>query len=213
VADVHGNLRAAFEERGYEVATANGNRGQVRVALHDGQTEAGELRAITAGVVEEEPRGPCVTTESVGGQDDVGTVVSVRRRSCRSLDPRLFVREPNPGLGELSPAGGDGAPVVARRPLPDIYAGRRSWRRYRSPSRRRESADASASATADSTSSWSSYSPAPDRVTDVSVLASASLCSSQAVCETAPTTESTVLGKRTTPRDVRGPFSRAGTYR
>lgn len=76
------DLRAAFENRGYDVGSASENRDQLRVTILEGGAPADELRSIVHDVVgEERVRGVNVSTETLEGQDVVSTVVSVRTRS------------------------------------------------------------------------------------------------------------------------------------
>lgn len=82
MSELQAELRAAFEDRGYEVAEASVNRGRVRVALLDEDAEADELRSITTETVGDENLfGLNVTTERDEGRDATVTVVSFRHRS------------------------------------------------------------------------------------------------------------------------------------
>lgn len=79
--ELQDELRAAYEERGYDVGDVTVNRGLVRVVLtEDAGAEA--VRSVATDVVgEENALGVDVTTESVDGHDGVSTVVSFRHRS------------------------------------------------------------------------------------------------------------------------------------
>lgn len=75
-------LRDAFEAEGYDVTEVSVDRGRVRLVVHAEGANPDELRSITHGVVDESAMfGFNVTTETIGGQDDIGTAVSFRRRS------------------------------------------------------------------------------------------------------------------------------------
>jgi hypothetical protein len=79
--DLRDDLRAAFESTGHDVVEVSENRGQMRVVLRETGLDADRLRELAteaAGSVR--VLGLNVTTEAVGGRDDVGTVVSVRYR-------------------------------------------------------------------------------------------------------------------------------------
>ena len=80
MAELADQLRAAYEDEGYEVRDVTVNRDLVRVVL---MAEAGAdaVRSIAAEAAgEEPPLGVTVTTESVDGHDGVSTVVSFRNR-------------------------------------------------------------------------------------------------------------------------------------
>ena len=74
-------LRTAFQDAGYDLGEISVNRKRVRVAVRDSEASAETLREITSDAVDEDDvLGFNVTTESVGGSDDVVTVVSFRYR-------------------------------------------------------------------------------------------------------------------------------------
>lgn len=74
-------LRDAFEANDYDVAEVSVNRGRVRVVVFEGDASADDLESIVHEVVEPEAAlGLNVGTETIDGQDVVGTVVSFRRR-------------------------------------------------------------------------------------------------------------------------------------
>jgi len=74
-------LRAAFEDNEYEVGEVSTNRETIRVVVLDEGAKAADLRSITTNVVDEdEMLALNITTESVDGQDRMGTVVSFRHR-------------------------------------------------------------------------------------------------------------------------------------
>lgn len=74
-------LRDAFETNGYDVAEVSVNRDRVRVVVLEDDASAAELEEITHGVIDpEKTLGLNVTTETIDGQDAVGTVVSFRYR-------------------------------------------------------------------------------------------------------------------------------------
>lgn len=78
--ELQDELRAAYEDGGYEVGDVTVNRDLVRVVL-TGENGAEAVRSIAIETVgEEPPLGVNVTTESVDGHDDVSTVVSFRNR-------------------------------------------------------------------------------------------------------------------------------------
>lgn len=78
--DIREELRAAFESAGHDVAEVSENRGQVRVVLREEGAEADRLRELATEAVDARVLGLNVTTEAIGGRDDIGTVVSVRYR-------------------------------------------------------------------------------------------------------------------------------------
>ena len=81
MSELQERLRAAFEDDGYEVGDVSTNRDTVRVVILDEGAEAATLRSITTDVVDEDDLLALnVTTESVDGQDRMGTVVSFRHR-------------------------------------------------------------------------------------------------------------------------------------
>ncbi len=81
MSELHDELRAAFEDSGYEVGEVSRNRETIRVVVLDEDAEAVDLRSIATDVVtEDDMLALNVTTESVDGQDRMGTVVSFRHR-------------------------------------------------------------------------------------------------------------------------------------
>lgn len=78
--DVESDLREAFEDEGYTVASVSVNRDTVRVALLDDGASGETLREITTGAVEDADgvRRFDVSTEAIDGRDQLGTVVSFR---------------------------------------------------------------------------------------------------------------------------------------
>ncbi|MDR5673020.1 Uncharacterized protein AArcCO_0169 [Halalkaliarchaeum sp. AArc-CO] len=75
-------LRETFETNGYDVAEVSVNRDRVRIVVLEGDASADDLEALTHEVLDpEETLGLNVTTETIDGQDVVGTVVSFRRRA------------------------------------------------------------------------------------------------------------------------------------
>ncbi|SDG20785.1 hypothetical protein [Halorientalis regularis] len=74
------DLRAAFEDEGYDVDDVTVNRDQVRIVLLAEGESASDLEAVTYGVVDEDDVLTMnVTTESVDGQG-LSTVVTFRHR-------------------------------------------------------------------------------------------------------------------------------------
>jgi hypothetical protein len=81
MSELQDELRAAFEDRGYEIGEVSTNRDTIRVVVLDEGAEATDLRSIATDVVDEdEMLALNVTTESIDGQDRMGTVVSFRHR-------------------------------------------------------------------------------------------------------------------------------------
>ena len=81
MSELHDELRTAFEDSGYDVGEVSRNRETVRVVVLDEDAEAVDLRSIATTVVDEDDvLALNVTTESVDGQDRMGTVVSFRHR-------------------------------------------------------------------------------------------------------------------------------------
>jgi len=79
--DIQTRIRSAFDATEYDVSDVTVNRRQVRVTVREADAEADALRAVVDEAVgEEEVIGLDVTTESVGGQDALGTVVTFRQR-------------------------------------------------------------------------------------------------------------------------------------
>jgi hypothetical protein len=75
------DLRAAFENEGYEVGDVSRNRGRVRVVIVEEGAPAEELRSIAEWVAEDtDIFGLQVTSESVDGQPGMNTVVTFRER-------------------------------------------------------------------------------------------------------------------------------------
>lgn len=75
-------LGDAFESNGYDVGETSRNRDRIRIVLLTETADPDELEAITHDTLDEEAvLGWNVTTESIDGQDAVGTVVSFRHRS------------------------------------------------------------------------------------------------------------------------------------
>lgn len=75
------DLRAAFEDAGYEVDTVSENRGTVRVALREDDAEADALRRVVEESVDEESvYGLQISFETSDADPAVGTVVSFRYR-------------------------------------------------------------------------------------------------------------------------------------
>lgn len=80
MSELQADLRAAFEDDGYDVDDVTVNRDQVRVVLLTEGESASDLEAITYGVVDEDDVLTMnVTTESVDGQG-LSTVVTFRHR-------------------------------------------------------------------------------------------------------------------------------------
>lgn len=81
MSDLHDDLRATFEEAGHDVAEVSTNRDRIRVVLREEGADAEALRAlVTDAVGAARVLGLNVTTESVGGRDELGTVVTFRHR-------------------------------------------------------------------------------------------------------------------------------------
>ena len=80
MSELQAELRAAFEDEGYDVDDVTVNRDQVRIALLTEGESANDLEAIAYGVVDEgDVLTMNVTTEQVDGQG-LSTVVSFRHR-------------------------------------------------------------------------------------------------------------------------------------
>ena len=80
MSELQAELRAAFEDEGYDVDDVTVNRDQVRIALLTEGESANDLEAIDYGVVDEgDVLTMNVTTEQVDGQG-LSTVVSFRHR-------------------------------------------------------------------------------------------------------------------------------------
>ncbi|WP_290819530.1 hypothetical protein [Halovivax sp.] len=80
MSELRDELRAAYEDAGYDVGEVTENRDTVRVVLLE-EAGAEDVRSIAADVLGEEPSfGVNVTTESVDGHDGTSTVVSFRNR-------------------------------------------------------------------------------------------------------------------------------------
>ena len=78
--ELQAELRAAYEDAGYEVSDVTNNRGLVRVVLAEA-AGAEVVRPIATDVVGDDGAlGLNVTTESAEGHDGVSTVVSFRHR-------------------------------------------------------------------------------------------------------------------------------------
>ena len=76
--DLTDELATAYEDEGYDVSEVTTNRDRVRIVLV-GEVGAESARSIVHSTLGEEPRfGVNVTTEALGSQDDVSTVVSFR---------------------------------------------------------------------------------------------------------------------------------------
>lgn len=81
MSNIETQLRSAFEATEYDVSDVTVNRRQVRVAIRQPDAEADALRAIVDEAVgEENVLGLDVATESVDGQDALGTVVTFQQR-------------------------------------------------------------------------------------------------------------------------------------
>ena len=81
MAEIADELRAAYEDDGYDVRDVTVNRDLVRVVLME-EAGADQVRSIAVDAGgEEPPLGVNVTTESVDGHDGISTVVSFRNRS------------------------------------------------------------------------------------------------------------------------------------
>lgn len=76
----HDELQEAFEANGYEVTDVTENRDRTNVSLREAETPADELREIVHEVAGDDVIGLKITNETVGGGDDLGTVVSFRSR-------------------------------------------------------------------------------------------------------------------------------------
>ncbi|SEO85313.1 hypothetical protein SAMN05216388_102110 [Halorientalis persicus] len=80
MSELQADLRAAFEDEGYDVDDVTVNRDQVRIVLLAEGESASDLEAITYGVVDEDDVLTMnVTTEQVDGQG-MSTVVTFRHR-------------------------------------------------------------------------------------------------------------------------------------
>jgi hypothetical protein len=80
MSELQADLRAAFEDEGYDVDDVTVNRDQVRIVLLAEGESASDLEAVTYGVVDEDDVLTMnVTTESVDGQG-LSTVVTFRHR-------------------------------------------------------------------------------------------------------------------------------------
>ncbi|AQL41859.1 hypothetical protein BV210_03615 [Halorientalis sp. IM1011] len=81
MSELQAELRAAFEDEGYDVDDVTVNRDQVRIVLLTEGESANDLEAIAYGVVDEDDVLTMnVTTEQVDGQG-LSTVVSFRHRN------------------------------------------------------------------------------------------------------------------------------------
>ncbi|WP_136718173.1 hypothetical protein [Halorientalis salina] len=81
MSELQDELQAALEDGGYEIGEVSTNRDTIRVVVLDEDAEATDLRSIATDVVDEdEMLALNVTTESIDGQDRMGTVVSFRHR-------------------------------------------------------------------------------------------------------------------------------------
>ncbi|MFB6180094.1 MAG: hypothetical protein ABEI77_10265 [Halorientalis sp.] len=81
MSELQARLRTAFEGDGYDVGEVSTNRDKFRVVILDEEAAAADLRSITKDVVgDDRLLALNVTTESVDGQDQMGTVVSFRHR-------------------------------------------------------------------------------------------------------------------------------------
>lgn len=79
--DVEAALREAFEHTDYDLGDVGVNRGQVRVPVLQEGADPEALRAIVDEAVGEDAVfGLTVTTETVGGDDAIGTVVTFQFR-------------------------------------------------------------------------------------------------------------------------------------
>lgn len=79
--EIETDLRQAFEAHGHDVGEVSVNRDRVRVTVLDETPDAADLKAIVYEVVPEgEVLGPNVTTETIDGQDAIGTVIAFRHR-------------------------------------------------------------------------------------------------------------------------------------
>lgn len=79
--DLETDLREAFENADYDVASVSVNRDTVRVALVDDDAAADALRAVTEEAVGADAvRGLDVAPEAIDGRERMGTVVSFRHR-------------------------------------------------------------------------------------------------------------------------------------
>ena len=80
MSDITDELRAAYEDDGFDVGEVTTNRETVRVVLLE-EAGADAVRSTVTDVLgEEPPLGVNVTTESVDGHDGMNTVVSFRHR-------------------------------------------------------------------------------------------------------------------------------------
>jgi len=81
MSELHDELRAAFEEAGFEVDDVQQNRSRVRVTVLTDDADAETLRSVVRETVGEDGvLGLDVTTDAPEDQDDVVTVVSFRHR-------------------------------------------------------------------------------------------------------------------------------------
>lgn len=79
--DVEAALRAAFEHTDYDLGDVGVNRGTVRVPVLQEGADPEALEAIVDEAVgEEHVFGFTVTTETVGGDDAIGTVATFQHR-------------------------------------------------------------------------------------------------------------------------------------
>lgn len=79
--DIEATLREAFEHTDYDLGDVTVNRRQVRVPVLQEGADPDALRAVVDEAVgEENVLGLTVTTETVGGDDAIGTVVTFQHR-------------------------------------------------------------------------------------------------------------------------------------
>jgi len=79
--DVETAIREAFEHTDYDLGDVGVSRERVRVPVLEGGADPETLRAIVEEAVGADAVfGLTITTESVGGDDEIGTVVTFRHR-------------------------------------------------------------------------------------------------------------------------------------
>ncbi|TKX75605.1 hypothetical protein EXE46_02330 [Halorubrum sp. GN11_10-6_MGM] len=82
MSDVETAIREAFEHTEYDLGNVAVNRRQVRVPVRQESADPDALRAVIEEALGADALATVtVTTERIGGEDTVGTVVSFRHRS------------------------------------------------------------------------------------------------------------------------------------
>lgn len=79
--DVNEKVRTALESGGYDVGEVAQNRETIRVTIHETDASASDIRRIVHDALgESDVYRLDVTTESLGGGQEVSTVISFRYR-------------------------------------------------------------------------------------------------------------------------------------